>query len=393
MWTRRQFLKRAATAGGGCLATGAVAPRFWSAVARAAESANSARRLVVIELTGGNDGLNTVIPYGDDAYYRARPTLAIKAAEVLKLDDHLGLHPAMKSWQPLWDAGELTIVENCGYPRPNRSHFASMHIWQEGDRDGSSTSGWLGRAADETALGDMCYVGVEGVPFALSRRLRSVAALNRLADLRLSDDLVSTPSIDAAGTGDLAAAIATRLQDVRRLSSRLPAETPPAEPAPGGENLLRDRLNVVRTLIAQDQPFRVYYTSLDGFDTHARQRNSHESLLEDTSQAVSGFLTQLKEQKLADGLAVFLFSEFGRRVKENGSAGTDHGAAAPVFVLGQGVRGGIQGGVPDLADLDNGDVRHKIDFRDVYASLLREGLNVDPSAVLGKRETTLKLFG
>lgn len=394
MASRRQFLKSVGGACGGYLGLGALAPRWWQAVAAAAEQATSGRRLVVIELQGGNDGLNTVIPYTDDAYYRARPTLAIPASDVVKLDDHLGLHPGMKPWQKLWDAGQLTIVENCGYPQPNRSHFESMDIWHAGQLDTSVTSGWLGRAADRAAAGELCYVGEGAVPRALSRRLRSVAAMEHLADLRLRKDAAATPLTQRAGDVDLASVIAERLDEVRKLSKRLPTDRPAPSPATGSSNQpLPERLNVIRTLIEQDQPFRVYYTALGGFDTHASQAGTHESLWEQTSAAVADFLAQLKKEKQSKGVAVFLFSEFGRRVKENGSAGTDHGAAAPVFVLGDGVQGGIQGGGPDLANLDNGDLRYQVDFRDVYASLLREGLGVDPATVLGPRETTLTLFG
>jgi uncharacterized protein (DUF1501 family) len=359
------------------------------------------RRLVVIELQGGNDGLNTVIPFADDAYYRARPTLAIAAGEAIKLDDHLGLHPAMKSWRSLWDAGQLAIVENCGYPQPNRSHFESMDIWHAGQVGSPAPSGWLGRAADAAAAGDLCYVGDGAVPHALSRRLKSVAALERLGDLRFRKDAADLlpadgrwPSAQAGGRGDLASAIAVRLQEARALSSRLPTGgADPLANAGANDRPLVERLGVIRTLVEQDQPFRVYYTALGGFDTHAQQRSTHESLWRQTSEAVSGFLDELKKRKRADGVAVFLFSEFGRRVQENGSQGTDHGAAAPVFVLGDKVHGGLQGGVPNLADLDDGDVRHQVDFRDVYASLLRDWLGVDPTAVLGARDSALKLFG
>ncbi len=155
---------------------GSLAPRWWGQIGAAAEQENSKRRLIVIELQGGNDGLNTVVPFADDAYYRARPVLAIKPTEVIKLDDHLGLHPAMKSWRPLWDEGHLAIVENCGYPQPNRSHFDSMAIWHSATQS-PATSGWLGRAADQTAAGELCYVGEGTVPQALSRRRGSVAAM------------------------------------------------------------------------------------------------------------------------------------------------------------------------------------------------------------------------
>jgi uncharacterized protein (DUF1501 family) len=221
-----------------------------------------------------------------------------------------------------------------------------------------------------------------------------VASLEKLSDLELRSDAATTRPPDSAGRDDLARLIGTQLEQARDLSSRLPAGGPAqATDLNTSDRPLADRLEVIRTLIENDQPFRVYYTALDGFDTHAGQRNTHESLWRQTSEAVSGFLDKLKKNDRSADVAVLLFSEFGRRVKENGSQGTDHGAAAPLFVLSDKVQGGVQGGVPDLADLDDGDVRYRIDFRDVYASLLRDWLSVDPTPVLGPREAGLKLFG
>ena len=196
-----------------------------------------------------------------------------------------------------------------------------------------------------------------------------------------------------AGGGDLAAAIAERLQEARQLSATLPLEAAePIDPTANVEVLVA-RLRVIRTLMECDQPFRVYYTAHGGFEMHAGQRGTHQNLWRQVSQAVSGFLADLKKQKLSQGVTVFLFSEFGRRVHENGSQGTDHGTAAPVFLLGEGVHGGLQGGLPNLADLDDGDLKMQIDFRDVYASRLRDGLGIDPTPALGERDMQLKLFG
>ncbi len=348
---------------------------------------------MVIELRGGNDGLNTVIPFADDIYYQARPTLAIPAKDVIKLDDHLGLHPAMKSWQPLWDAGQLTVVENCGYPHPNRSHFESMDIWHAGQPDVRVTSGWLGRAADSTDVGELCYVGDGAASRALSRREHAVASFERLGDLQLRQDASKVDLVRATRRSELASLIAQRQQQARELSMRLATDVPEADPAATTNRPLVERLSLIRKLVEQDQPFQVYYTALDGFDTHGQQEGSHRNLLAQVSEAVSGFLKELNDQNLGDDVAVFLFSEFGRRVHENGSLGTDHGAAAPVFVLGNRVQGGLQGGVPNLDDLDNGDVRHTIDFRDVYAGLLGDWLGVDPTKVLDRSETPVKLFG
>ena len=392
MPTRRQFIK-SATVAGGCLGLGQLAPRWWQQVAAAAQASTAGRKLVVIELQGGNDGLNTVIPYADDVYYRERPTLGIPKADVIKLDDHLGLHPGMKTWKPLWDAGQLAVVENCGYPNPNRSHFESMDIWHAGQPDVRVTSGWLGRAADSANAGELCYVGEGAASRALSRRLRAVASFERLSDLELRKDALAVAQLSATRHGDLAGLVSARQQQARQLSMRLARPAVPADPtASNNTRPLAERLAPIRTLVEQDQPFRVYYTALDGFDTHGQQANAHRNLLEQVATSVSGFLKELNEKKMGDDVAVFLFSEFGRRVKENGSLGTDHGAAAPVFVLGNRVKGGLQGGVPDLNDLDDGDVRHRVDFRDVYAGLLGDWLGIDAATVLGPREKPVRLF-
>mgnify|MGYP002621742293 CR=1 FL=1 len=393
MWSRREFLVRSGAVCGSAIGLGSAAPQWWQRVALAAEKATSGRKLVVIELRGGNDGLNTVVPFADDRYHKARPTLGIKAEDAIKLDDHLGLHPEMTAWKPLWEDGKLAIVENCGYPNPNRSHFESMDIWHAGQIGTAATSGWLGRAADRGEAGELCYVGDGAASLALSRRLGTVAALERLTDLRLDEGVPPLRLTSGPGEEDLALAIAKRMRDVRKLSDRLPQ--PQSEPDPttvSTNEVLNARLEIVRTLIERDEPFRVYYTALPGFDTHAQQSGTHGRLWRQTATAVSEFLASLKKAKLDDDVTVFLFSEFGRRVHENGSAGTDHGAAAPVFVLGNRVAGGIQGGVPNLADLDNGDLRHQVDFRDVYAALLGDWLGVDPSVVLDRDRSTLKLF-
>jgi uncharacterized protein (DUF1501 family) len=393
MQSRRQFITTIGGVYGGCLGLGQLVPQWWRNVAAAAEASTTGRKLVVIELQGGNDGLNTLVPYGDDAYYQARPTLGIRAVDVVKLDDHLGLNPAMKSWKPLWEAGQLAVVENCGYPNPNRSHFESMDIWHSGRPDIRVTSGWLGRAADSANAGELCYVGEGAASRALSRRLRSVASLERLSDLQLRKDAIGLASASGAQRADLASLIADRQQRARELSMRLTKSVSTVDAATTNTNQpLVERLSLIRTLMEHDQPFRIYYTALDGFDTHGQQAGSHRRLLEQVSDAVSVFLKELNEKSLGDDVTVFLFSEFGRRVKENGSLGTDHGAAAPVFVLGNKVKGGLQGGVPNLTDLDDGDVRYQIDFRDVYAGLLRDWLGVDSVPVLGPRESVVKMF-
>lgn len=391
MWSRRRFMQSAGASC--CLGIGNAMPWPWLKWAAAAESHGTDRRLVVIELQGGNDGLNTVVPYADDAYHRLRPTLGIPAKEVVKLDEHLGLHPAMKSWRSLWDANQLAIVENCGYPSPNRSHFESRDIWHAGEVGGRTTSGWLGRASDEAGAGDLCYVGDGANPHALSRRHRAVASLSSLQDCRVRDEVLDASLLNSAARDELAADVEARMLHARSLSSQLPNLAPRELSALDSlASPLDDRLDVIRSLIEADQPFQVYYTALDGFDTHSAQAETHASLWRQTSEAVKSFLDKLRATRPAREIVVFLFSEFGRRVRENASRGTDHGAAAPVFLVGEGVRGGIHGGIPDLTNLDDGDLRHQVDFRDVYACLLRDWLKVPVQSVLGPRKPRLDLF-
>ncbi len=390
--TRRDFLTRS-LAGSTILATGATLPGFLAHTARASAGFGPGREriLVVVEMNGGNDGLNTVIPFRADDYYRARPTIALPRPDVLTLDDHLALHPAMRAFARLHERGWLAVCENVGYPNPDRSHFRSMDIWQSASPcPEESRTGWLGRAVDRSERVDTplaLHLDGTALPAALRTTTRAVPSIEAIDAFRLDGD---ADAIERAASADRADASAD-LQFVQRTAvsscrqaRRLAAlgvdpDAAARYPAHG----LANRLAQIARLIGAEFGPRVYYTSMGGFDTHARQLATHASLLTELAESIGAFFADLEARRLHERVVVMTFSEFGRRVDENGSQGTDHGAAAPMFVAGPGVRGGIVGGVPDLADLGRGDLKHHVDFRSVYASVLDDWLGIPSRAILG----------
>ena len=383
MSSRRQFLIRGA--GLGALAVGGTAPSLWHRAAMAAEPHDGLPILVVVQLDGGNDGLNTVVPHADDRYAKARPTLRVDPKKALKLDDRVGLHPAMADFKALFDAGDLTVVQGVGYPNPNRSHFRSMEIWQTGTLGPATTAGWLGRVADLDPKLLACHVGPDAVPMAVRARKEVVPSVASLADYRL-DPGASLPA--GLGGAGLVAEVRRRVEATREAAAQIEAARGRSIPA---ADTLRGRLDTIRALIESGAKHRVFYTGQGGFDTHAGQEFAHQQLLRDLSSSVAGFLADLKAKGLGDRVLVLIFSEFGRRVAENDQRGTDHGAAGPVFLAGPPARGGLVGPAPDLANLDDGDLRHTVDFRDVYATVLKRWLGVDPAPILGDRDATLPL--
>lgn len=397
--TRRELMS-----GGlkGCtlLASGLSVPRFLSRSALALDGPQTdARILVVLQLTGGNDGLNTFIPYQDDAYYRARPVLAVPRGQVLRLTDDCGVHPQMQGIKDLFDAGWVSVVQGVGYPNPNRSHFESMDLWhtccaEPKARDGT---GWLGRAAQR--LGDAgaalpaVHVDSAEVPLALGTSGVAVPSLHHPDEFRLDaggeggklDALRAIVSASPSrATDDLLFVQRTTLTACDQAERIAQAARQGASGASYPGYGLGEHLRLIANLISANLGARIYYTSLSGFDTHAKQRNHHPQLLAQIGQSLKAFFDDLAARKLADRVLVLTFSEFGRRVHENYSEGTDHGAAAPMMLVGPGVAPGVHGAAPNLTDLDDGDVRMQLDFRAVYASVLQNWLQVDPSAVLGR---------
>jgi uncharacterized protein (DUF1501 family) len=390
MLSRRRFLM--GSAGLGALSIGAPLPGLWRRAASAAEPRADLPILVVVELNGGNDGLNTVIPHAEDVYHKSRPTLRVEPKDVLKLDDRAGLHPALKDLHRLWEAGDLAVIQGVGYPDPNRSHTRSMEIWQTGAIGPAPPSGWLGRAADIDPGLLSCHVGPLAVPMAIRGRRAIPRALASLADFHLAPGAeLADASATTAGGDPVLDAVRRQFAAARDLSDRL--RDIPDRPEASADRPLAGRLDTIRRLIEADSGCRIYYTSQSGFDTHAAQRFSHETALRQVAQGVSGFLASLKASRLEERVVVLMFSEFGRRLKENASSGTDHGTAGPVLLAGKPVKGGLVGPMPDLAHLDDsGDPRFTTDFRDVYATILRRWLAVDPGPILGRRDDSRALF-
>jgi uncharacterized protein (DUF1501 family) len=405
MFNRRDFLSR--TLGGtSLLAVGPLVPEFLANTARAAENDKNAKDkdtiLVVIELAGGNDGLNTVAPYGDDLYQKARPTLAFRRNEVLRLDDYHGLHPRMNDLKQLYDKKQLAVVQGVGYPNPDRSHFESMDIWQLADPKRAQTNGWLARTIPGMTLNEAgvpgMFIGQDRLPVAMQGADGGVISLadresfhlkltgNEKPRKKLLEDLNS----DDDGS-DLAAFVRKRqlqtytslkkieeaLKDISPNNNQPPRA---GRGGPGDLTTLNGKLILIGSLIQKGLGTRIYYASIGGFDTHSGQADQHAELLGELSSAIGQFFTAVGPE--SPRVVVMTYSEFGRRVKENGSRGTDHGAAACMFVAGPKVTGGIVGKHPSLSDLGDGDLKYHTDFRSVYATLLDNWLGVDSRGVL-----------
>jgi len=397
MTARREFLKVVGTAG--VVSLCGLPPRFLGQALAAERTARSGEHvLVLIQLAGGNDGLNTVVPFSESAYYRARPALAIGEGAVLKLNDQFGLHPNLSGLQKLWEAGRLGIVQGVGYPHPDRSHFRSMDIWHTANPDVTQPqTGWVGRILDESAasphgLREAAAVGLDRLPLALvgnkvvSPMIKNLDAfkLNEpggKSPLRTDQWRQATEAASAAGSelDFLRRSARASLASADRLKSLGDTyRTSVDYPGTG----LAQRLKLVAQMIAAELPARVYFVSLDGFDTHAQQLPGHGVLMSELSGAISAFVADLEEHHLSDRVLTATFSEFGRRLAENGSLGTDHGAASSMFIVTPN-RGGFFGATPSLADLDDGDPKFTTDFRRVYSTFLERWLQVDAMPALG----------
>lgn len=430
--SRRHFMRR--TALGGLMAAGV--PTFLARTRRAL-GAEADRRgvapvtgkdgtiLVVLQLAGGNDGLNTVVPFDNDHYRRARPRLGLARREVLPLDDALGFHPSLAPLMAVRDAGQMAIVQGVGYPNPNRSHFRSMEIWQTGsDAERYVREGWLGRYFDQACRGAEPTVGVNvgrQVPQAFTSKRPTgvsvsapvrVTGANRRGEMGMRGGGVgwseaagltmdeSGGTVDGLGgssgaTGGVLEFLDRTAFDAET-SARAVGEV--LSRAGGGPEYPNDglgqSLRTVARLIAGGLSTRVYYVSQGGFDTHTQQASTHARLLSELASAVAVFLEDLKAQGNLARVLVMTFSEFGRRVAENASGGTDHGAAGPVFLFGPGFTAGQFGTYPSLDPqaLVKGDLAFGVDFRRIYASVLEQWLQTSSEGVLGRRFEALPLI-
>ena len=393
---RRDFLKNTAFAAAGTLMVPAFMKPF---EALALDELSQYKNLVVVQLSGGNDGLNTVVPFGNDIYYQMRSGIAVKPHDVIRLNEMQGLNPNLKALKELYDQGWMTVINDVGYPNPDRSHFRSMDIWQTGS--GSSqylSTGWIGRYMDaDCATCKSPYTAIE-VDDSLSLALKGVhkkgIALKDPATLfrntnepffremmhnneHLSEDNLGYLYKTMAETSSSASYI----QETSRLYQS--AYTYPA-------SAFANQLKTISKFICSGLKTKVYYVSLSGFDTHVNQNNQQGRLLEQYAEGMNAFVKDLHQNHKLEDTLVITFSEFGRRVAQNASNGTDHGTANNLFVFGGRLKKqGIYNPAPDLGNLDNGDLKFQIDFREVYGTILDKWLNVNNGQVLNKRFNTL----
>jgi uncharacterized protein (DUF1501 family) len=386
--TRRRFLIASGVTGGAALVAGvtAVTLRELQDSAASAPLAAGDPVLVVLTLYGGNDGLNTLIPYADPAYHDSRPELAYDQADVLHLDDKLALNPAMKGFAKLWQDKQLAIVRGVGYPKPDHSHFRSMDIWQTASPAAPVKTGWIGRWLDATGVDPVRAVNLGSVLPPLAVGAKSTAAALSIGKAKRLPAQVSA-ALAGLGKDDPSDGPTDGMVCSAYRGERIVAATfDPvlgAQPAPDdGGDTLKAQLDVVAKCVKAGVPTKVYAVSLDGFDTHAGEKATQANLLGELDAALSGFLADLAKVPRGRGVSVLVYSEFGRRVAANASQGTDHGTAGPVFVAGVPVRGGFYGDQPSLTDLDNGDLKSNVDFRAVYGELVSKVLHGDPEQVL-----------
>jgi uncharacterized protein (DUF1501 family) len=434
--TRREFLRT--TVLGGALSW--TVPTFlantFSAMQASAEdkatqieTGRDSTILVILQMAGGNDGLNTVVPFNNDFYHRARPRIGVAEKDILKLNDEVGLHSNLAGFKELYDGGELAVIQGVGYPNPNRSHFRSTEIWQTAsDSEKFERYGWLGRYFDNTCAGCDPAIGVNigrQMPLAFAARTPKGVSLESPQNYRFmtqdkgkAGEMSSTEESfrklnepesemveNAGGTvsalsgqvkhaGSALEFVERTALDAQVSSDKIRAIaglTQNQATYPGSQ--LGNSLKLVARLIGGGLPTRIFYVSQGGYDTHTNQTGAHERLLKDLGDSVKAFVEDMKAQSNMSRVLLMTFSEFGRRVAENASSGTDHGAAAPMFVIGNKMKAGLLGRHPSLAaaDLFQGDLKYNVDFRSVYAGVLEGWLKTKSAPILGKNFTPLQM--
>ncbi|QDV44533.1 hypothetical protein Enr13x_43990 [Stieleria neptunia] len=364
--------------------------------------------LVVIQMSGGNDGINTIVPYADEGYAKHRKKLRLSTDRLLKIDESVGFHPSMRSAADLLEQGKLGIVQGVGYPNPSRSHDTSMAIWHSAQVGGEETlrsHGWLGKAMDttrEAVIGggakdpDMILVGDESPPLAIQSRRSTAVTLSSLSDLRLRRPAVAQPTIqnDQTPNSSLARFVDQTMQNAITTASVLEQniEDRIDGSAKFPSTRLGQRMQTISTMVKSGFQTPIYYAIHSGYDTHAAQLPSHARLLREFSDAVKAFMDDVEAAGISDRICVMGFSEFGRRVTENGSEGTDHGTAGPVFLAGSQVRSGLIGSTPKLSDLVDGDLQMTTDFRNMYQEVAQKWLGTALKLPVPRQSLPISLF-
>jgi uncharacterized protein (DUF1501 family) len=386
---RRNFLTLTGTFTGGLL----VLPDFLHAFGSQNNLVTGEQCIVFVQLNGGNDGLNTFIPYDNPLYYDLRTKIALNKDVVVGKNKGMAFHPSLKDFAQMQQNGDLTIIQNVGYPEPIRSHFRSQEIWQTAtDSNKYINEGWLGRYLDLQCNGhqataginldsidNLALKGVEPNSITVKDPNRFKVKSDKDENVTLSDN----PQLDFVRK--IANSVTEGSDEIQKALAK--SKTEISYPKTG----LSKNLEWISRLIKGNLNSKVYYTSLGGFDTHDNQLAIHEKKLTDLNDSLYSFYQDLKQAQLMQNVTVVVFSEFGRRVKDNGN-GTDHGTAAPMFIIGGNNKGTILGNNPNLSDLDNGDLKYEIDFRSVYASLLKEKMDFDYSKIGIRNKPVSGLF-
>ncbi|MFK7950219.1 MAG: DUF1501 domain-containing protein [Saprospiraceae bacterium] len=391
---RRNFLRNT-----GLASATLFVPQFLSGFNQKGLTANG-KNLVIIQWSGGNDGLNTVVPYRNDIYYKNRPLLAINKKEVLKLNDELGFNPNMTGLKSLYDDGLVSVINNVGYPNPNRSHFRSMDIWHTASNsDEYWTTGWLGRYLDESCKNSNAHAALEiddSLVLALKGNEKSGFAVSNPNQLKQT---VRNPFLEKIAHHheheheENVAYLYKTLIDTQASANYLSEQIRVYQSnIKYPSTAVANDLKKIAQLIVANTDTKIYYVNLGGFDTHVFQKNQQNRLLKQYSEAIQAFVKDLKQNQKLDDTLIMTFSEFGRRVKQNASQGTDHGKANNVYFIGGKLeKPGIFNENPNLVDLDNGDLQYTVDFRKIYASVLQQWLGVSPKSVLNQNFQPLKL--
>jgi uncharacterized protein (DUF1501 family) len=415
--TRRGFLKTSC----GVVAASALLPKWAMAGNIGSTAAANDNILVVLQLAGGNDGLNTVVPTADPRYAAARPRVALTASQTLKIDARTGFHPNLTSLHQQLMSGRLAVVQNVGYPAPDLSHFRSTDIWESGVAERVETTGWIGRALDSLYAGDAAAMHSIAFGYDLPQAFEGVAVATPVVADPSAFDFQTDPyfsdddPLQRRAIASLLAQMTTRRHAVGGPGN--PAGDPQSAIARVGRNALADAASIRRAassyqttaaypnsdagnglklaaaVIAANTGARIFWITQGGYDTHDSQRGGHDALMLDLDRSLAAFMSDLQAHGSDRRVAVMMWSEFGRRVEDNGSGGTDHGTAGPMFLLGTRVRGGLYGDVPDLGGLDeDGNLKYTVDFRRVYASILADWIGADPRLVLDGEYARLPLF-
>jgi len=395
--TRRNFIKKSAIATAGTMAV----PMFLQAFDNSPSLLNNSnKKLVIVQFSGGNDGLNSIVPYTNDIYYKSRPTIAVKSSNVLKATDELGFNPKLKVLQNLYDQGEVSIINNIGYPNPDRSHFRSMDIWHTAsDSNEFLSTGWLGRYLDGNCMNcENPHHAIElddTLSLALKGQSASGFAMKNLGQLRNTPrtkivQAVAQHHHDHEHEENVAYLYKTLTNTISSADYIFEKSKVYASKETYPKGKLGKEFKQVAELIISECDTQIYYITIGGFDTHSNQVNQQDRLLASYSEAMTAFVKDLKSNNKWDDTLVMTFSEFGRRVAENGSKGTDHGKGNNLYLMGGKLKkAGFYNKGVDLSQLDKGDVKFEVDFRRVYATVLQDWLQTNSQLVLQKQFKSL----